>query len=148
MDFAGIDTSKGFGYTDLTEEELEAHVRVIKRDHPNAGLVYLTGHLRSRGIFVQRQRVVNALQTVDPDGVAERLHLAIAHREYSVPCPNFMWHLDGHHKLINWKLVIHACVDGFSRAIFFFNCVDNNKAETTERLFRDATLHYGWPIKV
>jgi hypothetical protein len=39
-------------------------------------------------------------------------------------------------------------VDWFSRAIIFWNCADNNKAETTERLFRDATLHYGWPIKV
>lgn len=146
--FTGIDTSKGSRYTDLTDQQLEEHVRIIKREHPNAGLVYLTGHLRSRGIFVQRQRVINSLQAVDPDGVEERLNVAIARREYSVPCPNFMWHLDGHHKLINWKLVIHACVDGFSRMIIFLNCADNNRAETPHRLFSDATLHYGWPIKV
>jgi hypothetical protein len=28
-----------------------------------------------------------------------------------------MWHLDGHHKLIRWGIVIHGFVDGYSRLV-------------------------------
>ncbi|XP_070184999.1 uncharacterized protein [Littorina saxatilis] len=54
----GIDTSCS-RFTDISEEDLERHVREIKGHHPNAGLVYLTGHLRSRGVFVQRQKILD-----------------------------------------------------------------------------------------
>ena len=30
-------------------------------------------------------------------------------------CVNSLWHLDGHHSLIRWKILIHGCIDGFSR---------------------------------
>ncbi|XP_070184997.1 uncharacterized protein [Littorina saxatilis] len=88
------------------------------------------------------------LHRVDPVGVAERLKVAIARRVYSVPCPNFLWHLDGHHKLINWKLVIHACVDGFSRTIIYLYCADNNRSDTVEKLFCESTQLFGWPFHV
>ena len=31
-------------------------------------------------------------------------------RKYSVPGPNALWHIDGHHKLYisYWRLVVHA----------------------------------------
>ena len=44
----------------------------------------------------------------------------ITRRTYSVPGPNSLWHIDGHHSLLNWGLVIHGCIDGFSRLICFF----------------------------
>ena len=37
------------------------------------------------------------------------------------------WHVDGHHKLIKWKLVTHGGIDGFSRDL---KCSNNNTAET------------------
>ncbi|KAF8871940.1 hypothetical protein CPB84DRAFT_1691779, partial [Gymnopilus junonius] len=37
--------------------------------------------------------------------------------KYSVKGPNALWHLDGHHKLIWWGIVLHGFVDGFSRTV-------------------------------
>lgn len=85
---------------------------------------------------------------IDPEGVSERLASTIQRRVYSVPCPNFVWHIDGAHKLINWKFVIHAGIDGFSRAIVFLQCSNNNRANTVTQLFLRATEQYGWPIRV
>ena len=60
---------------------------------------------------------------------------------------NSLWHLDGHHSLIHWKLVIHGCIDGFSRRIMFLRCSSNNKAETVLELFLNAVKSDGdlWP---
>ena len=54
----------------------------------------------------------------------------IQRRTYSVAGPNALWHLDGNHKLIKWRLVIHRAIDGFSRMITFLQCSSNNRAET------------------
>ncbi|XP_033099169.1 uncharacterized protein LOC117102849, partial [Anneissia japonica] len=89
----------------------------IKKSHPNAGEVYLMGHLRSRGIRVQRARIRKALQAVDPTGVQRRRTRTITRRIYSVPCPNYLWHIDGTHKMN--RFVIHAGIDGFSIFPFF-----------------------------
>ncbi|KAF8800932.1 hypothetical protein BYT27DRAFT_7035561, partial [Phlegmacium glaucopus] len=35
--------------------------------------------------------------------------------QYQVPRPNALWHIDGHHKLIAWGIVIHGVADGYSR---------------------------------
>ena len=32
---------------------------------------------------------------------------AIVLRTYSVSGPNSLWHIDGHHSLIRWRLVVH-----------------------------------------
>lgn len=114
-------------YTEITDDDLQREVQEIKLHQPNAGLSFLTGHLRSKGIFVQRRRVLDMLHKVDPEGVADRLCSVIQRRVYSVPGPNFIWHLDGHHKLINWKFVIHACVDGFSRLILFLSLFNSQR---------------------
>ena len=38
-------------------------------------------------------------------------------------------HIDGHHKLINWRFVIHGGIDGFSRSIVYLKCSPNNYAD-------------------
>ncbi|KAI9569823.1 hypothetical protein HD554DRAFT_2019662, partial [Boletus coccyginus] len=40
---------------------------------------------------------------------------------YYVKCPNALWHIDGHHKLICWGIVIHGIIDGFCRMV----CANN-----------------------
>ncbi|KIO23856.1 hypothetical protein M407DRAFT_44189, partial [Tulasnella calospora MUT 4182] len=42
---------------------------------------------------------------------------AILRWTYSVPFPNSLWHIDGHHKLIRWKIVTHGGIDGKSRLV-------------------------------
>ena len=72
----------------------------------------------------------------------------ITRRTYSVPGPNSLWHIDGHHSLINWGLVIHGHIDGFSRLICFLKCGTNNKKQTVEALFLEATEKYSWPSRI
>lgn len=55
---------------------------------------------------------------------------------------------DGNHKLIRWKLVIHAGIDGYSRLIVYMHCSDNNRAETVFDLFIAATQTYFIPSRV
>ena len=72
----------------------------------------------------------------------------MSRRTYSVPGPNSLWHLDGHHSLVNWGFVIHGAIDGFSRLIVFLHCSTNNKSSTVQDLFLNATQQYQWPSRV
>lgn len=116
-------------YTNISETDIRHAVSSIKGRHPNAGEVMLEGHLRAEGIHVQRSKVRKAIHDLDPS-VTSRKRPAIQRRVYSVPYPNYLWHLDGNHKLIRWRFVVHHCIDGFSRLITFCRCSTNNKAET------------------
>ena len=64
--------------------------------------------------------------------------IVVSRRQYLVPWPNSLWHLDGHHSLIRWGLVIHGCIDGFSRRIMFLRCSNNNLSQTVLELFLRA----------
>ena len=71
----------------------------------------IAGHLLSRGIHV-RQRLRDGLARLR--GFTNiGINPAIFRRSYSVPGPNFLWHIDGNHKLIKYRLVIHGGIDGF-----------------------------------
>ena len=73
---------------------------------------------------------------------------AIFRRTYSVPGPNALWHIDGNHKMIRWHLVVHGCIDGFSRVITFLQCSSNNCSDTVLDLCIRATSQYGTPSRV
>ncbi|KAG1733230.1 uncharacterized protein EDB91DRAFT_1057653, partial [Suillus paluster] len=46
---------------------------------------------------------------------------------YAVPRSNHLWHLDGHHKLILWGIVIDGLIDGYCRTeSYFFNNLINS----------------------
>ena len=55
---------------------------------------------------------------------------------------------DGHHKLIRWRFVTHAGIDGYSRLIVFMHCSDNNRSTTVHKQFLEATRLYGLPSRV
>ncbi|KZT18952.1 hypothetical protein NEOLEDRAFT_1030855, partial [Neolentinus lepideus HHB14362 ss-1] len=65
------------------------------------------------GLRVQKRRVRMSLRRIDGLGQVLRNHEAIDRRDYTVPRPNYLWHMDGYHKLIRWGLVVHGIVDGF-----------------------------------
>ncbi|KAG1886057.1 hypothetical protein F4604DRAFT_1572383, partial [Suillus subluteus] len=62
-------------------------------------------------------RVVQSLRRVDGLGQVLR-DRQVKHRwKYHVKRPNVLWHVDGHHKLIRWGIVIHGFIDGFCRMV-------------------------------
>lgn len=102
-------------FSGISDRELDILVRHYKRIQPQSGLRYTIGILRHHRIRVQKERVRLSLARVDKVGQALR-HNAIDRRVYKVPRPHALWHLDGHHKMIRWGIVIHGIVDGYSRA--------------------------------
>ena len=59
-----------------------------------------------------------------------------------------MWHIDGHHSLICWRMVVHGGIDGYSRMMIYLSCSTNNRSLTVYRLFRKAREEYGVPSRV
>lgn len=64
------------------------------------------------GYNIQRKRIRESLNRVDPRNTALRWGALVSRRKYFVPWPNSSWHMDGHHSLIRWGFVIHGCIDG------------------------------------
>lgn len=110
-------------FDDLSDEELDGLTRSFKAKKPNSGLRYLIGHLRTKGVRVQKRRVMWSLRRVDGLGQVLRRRVAIRRRKYSVPRPNYLWHCDGHHKLIWWGIVIHGFIDGYCRTVRTHFCL-------------------------
>ncbi|KAF8516281.1 hypothetical protein JB92DRAFT_2544691, partial [Gautieria morchelliformis] len=99
-------------FTDLTDHDLDILLRLFKRHRPESGLQYVIGFLRHHGLRIQKERVRGSYGHVNPLGRALRRNKKIERRKYTVPRPNFVWHCDGHHKLIRWAIVIHGFIDG------------------------------------
>ena len=137
------------GFSALTNDELDTYVRQFMEQHGSmVGCSMLSGYLRSLGLRIQRDRLRASIARVDPSNVRIRWAAVICRRSYSVPGPNSLWHLDGHHSLVNWGFVIHGGIDGFSRLIVFLKCSTNNKSDTVRDLFLSATEQYHWPSRV
>ncbi|CAB3999184.1 PREDICTED: uncharacterized protein LOC107332848 [Paramuricea clavata] len=116
------------GFSNISDEQLDQFVEAFIDTHVfHVGFPMVYGHLRSTGLKVQRDRVRASLRRVDPENSGLRWATVITRRTYSVPGPNSLWHIDGHHSLINWGFVIHDAIDGFSQLICFLKCSTNNK---------------------
>lgn len=142
---AGVVASK---YSDISDRELDNIVGSLRRRHPHSGQNMIQGMLTGMGHFLQRYRIRESLQRIDPLSCLLRRHQPISRRKYSVPGPNSLWHIDGHHSLVRWGFVIHGGVDGFSRLIVYLYCSTNNRADTVLELFRRATTLFGVPSRV
>ena len=68
--------------------------------------------------------------------------------QYFKTCHSRSRHVDGHHKLIRWRFVVHGGIDGFSRCIVYLCCSTNNRADTVSSLFLNAVDHFGLPSRV
>ncbi len=49
-----------------------------------------------------------------------------------------MFHADANCKLVNWRIYVHGCVDGFSDYIVYFEATGKNDAESVKPIFQRA----------
>ena len=112
-------------YTAISTSDLDEVLREIKKEFPNDGEVMTKSHLLRLGIKVTRQELRNSIHRVDHENTVSRQSKMVKRRVYSVEHPNALWHIDSHHKLIKWRFVTHAAIDGFSHTITYINCSNN-----------------------
>ena len=104
-------------FSNITDSSLDAIIKEYKREHPNTGIRYIRGYLLQQHIRVQRERIIASLTRVDDVAKVILHNTIIKRREYKSARPNALWHMDGHHKLGPWGIVIHGFVDGYDRVV-------------------------------
>jgi hypothetical protein len=68
-----------------------------------------------------RDEITTGLLTLDPEGVRARKkpYKKVHGRNFCTPGPNFLWAIDGHHKLTRFGIQIYAAIDAYSRKIIW-----------------------------
>jgi hypothetical protein len=112
-------------FSQITDGDLDNLVKSFRQQNPGSGVRYVRGFLREQNLRIQKQRVIASIARVD--GLGQQLRRQrqrqVLRQAYRVARPNALWHIDGHHKLILWGIVIHGSVDGFSRTVSsLLNC--------------------------
>ena len=134
--------------TSISDSDLDTVLQRLAQQHPRCGTTMMWGYLRSYGIHVSRRRVCESLLRVSPRMVESRATTTVARRQYSVASSNALWHIDGLHCLVRWRIVVHGGIDGYSCQIVFLHASDNNRAQTVLHYFTCGTRRYGWPSRV
>ena len=93
-------------YSDITDEQLDKIVEEIQMQFPTCGNKQMVGHLQSRGVRVTQLRIRESQRRVDPEGSVMRRLKTINRRQYHVSGPGALLHIDGHHKLIRYCIVL------------------------------------------
>ena len=104
-------------FSTISDPSLDTIVKEYKDAHPSTGIRYLRGYLFQQGMRVQRERIITSLSRVDNVAKATLRNKVIKRREYKSARPNASWHVDGHHKLGPWGIVIHGFTDGYDRVV-------------------------------
>ncbi|KAK7131783.1 hypothetical protein R3I93_018371 [Phoxinus phoxinus] len=124
-------------------------IKDIVAGNDQLGSEAVRAQLRAGGVRVQRDRVRRSLVRINPSAAALRaMSQRPQRRLYSVAGPNSLWHLDGNHKLIRWRIVIHGGIDGYSRLIVFLRASNNNRSSTVMDCCLNAVARYGVPSRV
>lgn len=135
-------------YSRISDSDLRETIGTLCSRNPNLGEKSIDGLLRAQGIIVQRHRIRDALHVVDPEGVHNRLRGLLHRRQYSVPSPNALWHVDGYHKLIRWRIIVHGGIDGYSRVVTYLKVATNNTSQTALSAFLEGVSTYDLPLRV
>ena len=89
-------------YSSISDDELDELVAQIQMQFPMCGNRLMQGHLLSKGYRVQQKRVRESQRRIDPEGTIIRHLHVLNRREYRVPAPRSLYHIDSHHKLIRY----------------------------------------------
>ena len=92
------------------------------------------GRLRRTDAHITRKKLRESLARTDPVHSFVRQLYTVQRRTYSVPNVNSLWHIDGLHCFIRWRMVIHGGIDGYSRLIVYLSCSNNNRADTVHHV--------------
>lgn len=87
----GLPVGVGEDFSDVSNDDLDEYVREILEVTPSAGRRLVEGGLRQRGLRIQRYRIQESIQRVDPVVTTLRAAQQIIRRVYSVPWPNALW---------------------------------------------------------
>ena len=115
--------------SDIPDSQLDLIMTEYVHNNSHSGRHSYEGYLHSAGLHIQQTCVWESLRRVDSKGMDRRFRLAVHRRRYNVPMPNSLWHIDGHHKLIRWRIIVHGGIDGCSRLVYL-NTSTNNKSES------------------
>ena len=97
-------------YTDISDFDLKCLISDIHGQYVHAGCRMVRSILLTRGIKVTYRRVQLFLTEVDPLMSHRRWGAVVRRRQYQVKAANSLWHIDGHHSLIRWGIVLHCMV--------------------------------------
>ena len=114
------ETDIDLDFSKISDSDLDNYVQEYRYENPAGGRSYIIGRLRAvHSLRIQRHRVIDSMNRIDRlgQGLRQRLGKKKERRNYQVPRPNALWHIDGHHKLIAWGIVIHGVADGYSRKV-------------------------------
>ena len=154
-------------FSPISDASLNTTIKDYKAAHPNTGIRYIRGYLAQQGMRVQRERIVASLSRVDSIAKVILQSKVIKRRNYESSRPNALWHVDGHHKLGLWGIVIHGLTDGYDRVVRWryspaaiaaptptpcqitgMRVSTRNTAQTVLNLFLDAINEFGCPYRV
>lgn len=78
-------------HANLSDQELDDRVRTVLQRTPGIGLGLVRGALRAQGLHVQRERIRQSMNRVDPVSRTVRHTQFIIRRTYNVRLPNSLW---------------------------------------------------------
>lgn len=109
------------GFTEISDDALVAELRdILSYEHGELGSTLATAALEDRGIYVQRDRIRDALRrarTTTRNAPPRTLRKQF----FNGVRPDFVWCIDSNCKLAQlFKIYIHAAIDGFSRKCVLF----------------------------
>ena len=87
-------------YTNIAPQNLQQIIGEVQSSHLYWGNRMMYGYLKSIGIRVPFHTVREIQAQTDPEGSVMRRLRFLNRRQYSVPGPQWLWHVDGNHKLI------------------------------------------------
>ena len=95
-------------YDSISDQDLDDSVAYLVFNFPTAGQKTMAGLLWSQGHRVQRGEFVIACFELTPGVYNKESRRILRRRQYRMTGPNSLWHIDGLHKLIRWRIVING----------------------------------------